>query len=230
MSQTAHQDEPHKNDGLRDQLIDAAITHVPFDGWTRSALVRAAADIGMPAKTAEALFPGQGVDMIAWHSRLADRRMAQALEERDLNSLKIRERIAAAVMTRLEQNIEHREAVRRGLSILTLPQNAAIALKLLYETVDEMWFQAGDRSTDWNFYSKRSLLAGVYSSTLMVWLNDHDPDLAETRAFLDRRIENVMQVPKLKARLGSIFDAGFKAGPGRLRAFRTFRSGMRGAN
>ena len=218
----------------RDQLIEAVVMHVPFDGWTRAALLRGAADVGLDKADADALFPGEARDMIAWHSQMADRRMMVALEAADLGSLKIRERIAAAVMTRLEQNADDREAIRRGLAILSKPQNTGLALQLLYRTVDDMWFAAGDRSTDWNFYSKRMLLSGVYSSTLMVWLNDQTEDFAETRAFLDRRIENVMQIPKLKSRVAAMAERLPLNIPGRvsarMRAFRSFgRGGMRGA-
>lgn len=210
---------------LRDRLIDAVLMHVPFDGWTRTALMRAAKDVGVDPADADAVFPGSGADMIAWHSKMADRRMLAELEASNLGEMRIRDRIATAVMTRLNQNAADREAVRRGLAILSRPRHAGLALQLLYRTVDDMWFAAGDRSTDWNFYSKRLLLSGVYSSTLLVWLNDQSEDFAETRAFLDRRIENVMQVPKIKGRIAAVADRV----PARFRAFRDFRGGMRGA-
>lgn len=210
---------------IRDRLIEAAVLHVPFDGWGRAALTRAAEDLGLDPADARALFPGEAADMVSWHSRMADRKMMAALRTLDLDSMKIRERIATAVMTRLEQNAGDREAVRRGLAVLSRPRHAGLSLQLLYRTVDDMWFAAGDRSTDWNFYSKRLLLSGVYSSTLMVWLNDQTEDFSETRAFLDRRIENVMQIPKVKSRVAGIADII----PARLRAFRDFRGGMRNA-
>lgn len=221
-------DQDHTVDikAQRDRLIDAALIHVPFDGWTQTALKRGAEDIAMDPADVDVLFPGVATDMIAWHSMMADRRMLAALEEANLERLRIRDRIATAVMTRLEQNADDREAVRRGLSILGRPRNAALALQLLYRTVDDMWFAAGDRSTDWNFYSKRGLLGGVYSSTLLVWLNDQTEDFADTRAFLERRIENVMHIPKIKGRLSSLAARL----PRNLSAFRGYRSGrMRGA-
>lgn len=189
---------------IRDRLIEASLPHVPFDGWSAASLRRGASDIDLDPADAEALFPGVAQDMIAWHSQMADRRMMEALGGMDLEAMKIRERIATAVMTRLEGNAEHREAIRRALTILALPRNAGLSLKLLYRTVDDMWFAAGDRSTDWNFYSKRLLLSGVYSSTLLAWLEDNSEDFADTRAFLDRRIENVMQVPKIKNRVKEV--------------------------
>ena len=209
-------------EATRDRLVDAAVGHVAFDGWGRDALHQAATDCGLSTSMADALFPNPARDLIAWHSRLADRRMMAALAVADLESMRIRDRIAFCVMTRLEQNADDRPAIRAALSYLALPQNAGLASHLLYRTVDDIWFAAGDRSTDWNFYSKRGLLAGVYSSTVLVWLNDDSEGLAETRAFLDRRIGNVMQIPKVTQRLR-------KAGriatcvPRRLNALRTFR-------
>jgi len=212
--------EPEDTRPTRDALIGAAVAHVPFDGWTKAALHRAADELGIDRADADALFPGRDRDMISWHSRMADRDMMKALAELDLDGMRIRDRIATAVMTRLERNADNREAVRRGLSVLAKPSNAPLALELLYRTVDDMWYAAGDRSTDWNFYSKRMLLGGVYSSTLLVWLDDDSEDFADTRAFLARRIENVMQVPKIKGRFK---DLASKV-PMRMRAF---RSGMR---
>ena len=202
----------------RDRLIEAAVAHVPFDGWSPAALKAAAADIGMPPREAVARFPGGARDMIAWHSAHGDRRMIAALAAMDLPSLKIRERIAAAVMTRLRQNAPAREAIRRALAILAMPHNAPLSMRLLYRTVDAMWRAAGDTATDWNFYSKRGLLSGVYTSTLMVWLNDDSEDFAETEAFLHRRISDVMKVPKLTARVSALGAAL----PKRLKAFRRF--------
>lgn len=203
---------------LRDAILDAAIAHVPFDGWGREAAIRGAEDIGLDAAAAMRAFPDGARDMIAWHLRQADRRMAEALAEMDLPAMRIRDRIATAVRTRLEQNAPHREAVRKAMAFLALPQNAPMALQALYRTVDEMWFQAGDTATDWNFYSKRALLAGVYSSTVLFWLNDKSEGFADTWAFLDRRIADVMKVPKLQGRLSAVLGYPIR----RAKAFRNY--------
>ena len=208
---------------LRDRLIDAAQDHVPFDGWGREALALAAEDVGVDLATAQRHFPGGARDMISWHSQLADRRMLAALEAAGLGEMKIRDRIKTAVMTRLDQNEAHKEAIRKALSFLSMPGNAVLASKLLYRTVDDMWFAAGDTSTDWNFYSKRGLLSGVYSSTLLYWLADHSEDHKDTKAFLDRRIENVMQVPKLT---GTVSKLACWL-PRRFGAVKAFRAGAR---
>lgn len=210
-------------EALRDTLLRAALPHVPFDGWTKTALLRGAAEAGYSSTDAMRAFPDGARDMIPWHARQADRQMMQQLEKLDLPSMRIRDRIATAVRVRLEQNTGDKEAIRRAMTFLAMPQNAALATQSLYRTVDDMWFAAGDTATDWNFYTKRLLLAGVYSSTLLFWLNDRSEDHADTWAFLDRRIENVMQVPKLTGRLTGAMEkfAGFL--PRQARAFRDFR-------
>lgn len=205
---------------LRDAILAAALPHVPFDGWTRAAAIHGAEDIGLDATAARRAFPGGARDMIPWHSRMADRRMMDALAKMDLPSMRVRDRVTTAVIVRLDQNAADREVVRKALAYLALPQNAGLAAHSLYRTVDDMWFAAGDTATDWNFYSKRALLAGVYSSTLLVWLNDKSEDFADTRAFLDRRIENVMQIPKATARLRDLATCI----PRRVRAFRAYRT------
>jgi ubiquinone biosynthesis protein COQ9 len=72
---------------------------------------------------------------------------------------------------------------------------------MLYRTIDTIWFGIGDRSADFSFYTKRGLLAAVYSSTLLYWLEDRSEDSIDSWAFLDRRIASIMQIPKLKSRV-----------------------------
>lgn len=186
---------------LRDAILEAALPHIPFDGWTARAMRAGARDAGRPAADADRAFPYGAADMIAHYSDLADRRMVAEMERRGVAQMKIRERIATAIRVRLEAAAPHKDAVRRALTILALPTNAPTALRSLYRTVDAIWIAAGDTATDWNFYSKRGLLAGVFSSTVLCWLDDTSEDHTETWAFLDRRIEDVMRVPKLTARV-----------------------------
>ncbi len=179
----------------------AALPDVPFDGWSVRTIETAARRLGIDAAEATALFPGGGRDVVAAFSRWADRRMLELLAEMPLDAMKVRERIATAVRTRLAILDPHREAVRRGLALLALPQNALLSLKLLYDTVDAMWYAAGDTATDFNFYTKRGLLAGVYAATMLYWLDDRSPGAEDTHAFLDRRLADIMAVPKYQARL-----------------------------
>jgi len=178
----------------RRSLLDAALRHVPFDGWTWTAIDAGARELGLDAGEAQRLFPGGPLELIRAFSSQADRHMLEALESLDLDAMKVREKIAAGVRARLEAVAAHREAVRSGLNFFALPQNAPAGLACLYRTVDAIWYAAGDKATDYNFYSKRALLGAVYSSTLLFWLNDKSEGYVATWAFLDRRISEVLQV------------------------------------
>jgi ubiquinone biosynthesis protein COQ9 len=183
-------------DVVRTAIIDSTLPHVPFDGWTQGALQHGAADAGFEKVMALRVFPGGPVEAVEFWSQLADRRMLQALEQRDLAAMKVRERVAAAIRLRLEQTAGHREAVRRALGLLALPLNAGKGPALLWRTVDAIWYAAGDTATDFNYYTKRGLLAGVYSATVLYWLEDRSEGFATTWSFLDRRIGEVMRVPQ----------------------------------
>ena len=182
-------------------LLEAALSHVSFDGWSEISLNKAARDLGLDDGTVSLAFPGGVRDLLDTFITDADARMLATLDALDMDSLRIRERIKVAVKARIEAIAPHWEAERRALSYLALPFNAPIGLHQLSRTVDLMWRAAGDTSTDFNFYTKRLLLAGVYSSTLMFWISDHSDVYADTWAFLDRRIESVMQIEKAKAQM-----------------------------
>ena len=196
----------------RDQLVKAMLVHVPLDGWAWPALEAGAKDLGQEAGDARRAFPG-GLGEVADHfARWSDRRMLEELSIMDLESMRIRDRIHACVKTRLAMNAEHKEAMRRLLSFLVLPQNAGRLSKMTWRTCSEMWYAAGDTSTDWNHYSKRGLLASVYSSTILYWMadeGDENGDFPETWGFLDRRIDDVLKTfgmpRRIKERLGHHF-------------------------
>lgn len=181
-------------DETRAALLQATLTHVPFDGWGRRAMQAGAEDLDLDRAALDNAVPGGPSELIEVYFAEVDRRMLAALEAKDFSQMRPRERVAFAVRLRLDLLAPHREALRRGLSFLALPQNAALSLKLLYRAVDAIWHAVGDRSTDYTFYSKRLLLAGVYSSTLLVWLNDRSEGHADTWAFLERRIDDVIKV------------------------------------
>ena len=178
----------------REKLLLATLTHVAFDGWTAKAIQMGAADAGLEPALAINAFPGGVAEVIEAFSSWADVCALERLEKRDLEAMRVRERIAAGVRLRLEQVQPHREAVRRGLTFFAMPLNAGLGIKCLYRTVDGIWYGAGDNATDYNFYTKRLLLAGVYSSTLLVWLGDQSEGQAETWAFLERRIGEVLKI------------------------------------
>lgn len=183
------------------RIIDAALPIVPFEGWTQRTLQKAAQAAGYKRTDAIRVFPGGALDAIDFYMRQTDRQMIHELGRYHFDTMKIRQRIATGVMAKLEIFAPHREAVRRAVALLSMPFHMGQGMKHLYRTVDEIWHAAGDSSTDFNFYTKRALLAAVYSSTLLIWLDDQNPGFANTRAFLDRRIEDVMRIEKAKSKL-----------------------------
>ncbi|HKQ45589.1 MAG TPA: COQ9 family protein [Rhizomicrobium sp.] len=185
---------------LREAVLAAALPHAAFDGFTDSLLQKAGAEVGVAKADLARLFEDGPISLIEFYSADADAQMEKRLAEIDLKAMKIRERIAAAVQARLAILKPHKEAARRAAALLSLPMHAALGAKLMYRTVDAMWRAAGDTSTDFNFYTKRGILAGVYGSTAMRWFNDTSPDETPTREFLAARIENVMQFEKFKAK------------------------------
>src|SRR5215468_9821373 len=186
---------------LRERFGDALAEEAAFDGWSRAAMASAARRLELPVGEADRLFPGGPVQVLTWLSERSDLRTVEDMEKQGIANLKVRDRIKQAVRLRLERHGGEREAVRRALGLLSMPFNGPLALRLLYKTVDALWYAAGDTSTDFNFYTKRATLAGVYSSTLLCWLNDRTPGSEATWAFLDRRIDDVMNIEKLKSRL-----------------------------
>ena len=194
-------------DETRDRLIEAVRAHVPFDGWGEKALLAAAEDCGIDADTARRAFPRGAASLIEYHAASGDRRMEAALAAETLEGKGVRRRIAAAVRLRLAQEEDHPEAARAALAFLAQPTQARLSLTCLYRTVDKIWFAIGDKSTDFNFYSKRALLAGVYGATFLYWLDDDSEDHGESWAFLDRRLEDVMKLGRLRAKLQSFLPS-----------------------
>ncbi len=193
--------KPRDEAALRRAVLQAALAHVPFDGFSEKTLERAREEAGIDRAELARLFPHGGLGLVEEFSAWADDEMEAKLRKQKLADMKIRARIKAAMMARLNVLHPHKEAARRAAAFLALPPNAPTAAKLLYRTVDRMWRAAGDRSTDFNFYTKRAILAGVWSATLVRWFNDASKDERATEEFLDARIENVMQFEKLKAKL-----------------------------
>ncbi|HEX8525871.1 MAG TPA: COQ9 family protein [Allosphingosinicella sp.] len=186
-------------DEIRLALAPLLPAHAAFDGWRSEALAMAAAEIGVPVGRARLAFPGGAMDMIdAWFESI-DLAMAATFPPDRVAGMKIRDRIRELVLFRLELTHPHREALRRAAAILALPQNLPAASRLAWRAADRMWRVAGDKATDFNYYTKRALLTGVYASTSLVFLDDQSEDLADTRAFLGRRIEDVMRIEKVKA-------------------------------
>ena len=190
-------------DELRIALAPAIADAAVFDGWTPLAVINAAAAEGVDPEVAKFAFKAEGLSSAmvligAWIVSI-DRSMEQALPAEALASLKIRERIRRLVQFRLDAVAGQQEALRRALAFMSLPQNAVQALRLGWSSADAMWRLAGDTATDYNHYTKRMTLGALYASTLAVFAQDESEGFADTRAFLERRIDNVMQFEKLKA-------------------------------
>lgn len=182
------------------QLLDAALAHVPFDGWSEATFQAAIRDTDVDPTVARAICPRGAIDLaIAFHER-GDEAMRARIQSEDMSGMKFREKVAAAVRWRLEA-VEDKEAVRRGTTLFALPMHAVDGAKLIWGTADAIWTALGDTSDDINWYTKRATLSGVYSSTVLYWLGDESPDGMATWAFLDRRIDDVMQIEKAKARV-----------------------------
>ena len=183
----------------KDQLLDAALMHVPFDGWSPATFNAAIKDSGMDPALARAVCPRGAVDLAVAYHRRGDAKMLEGLAQADLSELRFRDRIAKGVRLRLEAG--DREAIRRGSTLFALPHHAPEGAGLIWETSDKIWTAVGDTSDDVNWYSKRATLSGVYSATLLYWLGDASEGHQATWSFLDRRIDDVMQIEKLKAQV-----------------------------
>jgi ubiquinone biosynthesis protein COQ9 len=208
-------------DPVKDAILAAAMAHVPFDGWSEATLRAAIADAGVAPGLAQAMFPRGALDLaLAYHAQ-GDAAMVQTLGAADLSALRFRERIAHAVRLRLEA--ADKEAVRRGTTFFALPQNATQGAKAIWGTTDAIWKALGDTSADVSWYTKRATLSAVYGSTVLFWLGDDSPGQENTWAFLDRRIEDVMQFEKFKSAvaanpLGKAIVEGPMAWLARMRA------------
>ncbi len=186
----------------KDQLLEAALMHVPFDGWSEATFQAAIADTGVDSTIARAVCPRGAVDLAVAFHKQGDAKMLERMKSEDLSEMKFRDKIAAMVRFRLEV-VTDKEVVRRGTTLFALPQHAPDGAKLVWGTCDAIWDALGDTSDDVNWYTKRATLSAVYSATVLFWLGDTSEDHQATWEFLDRRIENVMQIEKLKAQVNN---------------------------
>ena len=186
-------------DEIRETLASAIGRNAAFDGWTPMAVATSAGEKGIDADIASLAFKGNAMRLIdAWIDSV-DCELARRLPPEKLNAMKIRQRITALLATRMEIMAPDRESLRRAMAIMAMPQNLPAAAKIGWRSADRMWRLAGDTASDFNHYTKRMTLSAVYASLLAVFVNDDSEDFADSRAFLDRRIENIMQFEKVKA-------------------------------
>lgn len=186
------------DDQTKLDLLNAIVPHVAFDGWSPEAFKAAVDDTGMSLEAAKLLFPRGAVDLAVLFHKEGDSAMVAALEAADLSDMRFRDKIAHAIRLRLDA-VDDKEAVRRGTALFALPHMAADGAKLIWGTADAIWAALGDTSEDVNWYTKRATLSGVYASVVLYWLGDDSLDGQATDAFIDRRIDNVMQFEKIKA-------------------------------
>ncbi len=186
---------------IRDDILLAFLPDVPFDGWNWDGVVLAAERAGYERDMAAAVFPSRLKAVLDHFADWADREMLARLDGVQADALKVRDRVSTCVMTRIEILQEHREAEKLALSYWSLPSRSLRASKVVWRTADRIWDWSGDTATDYNRYTKRGLLSGVIGSTMLAWMGDESEDLHETRAFLARRIENVMQFGRILGRI-----------------------------
>lgn len=183
-----------------DTLLDAILPHVVFDGWSPASFEAALEDLGVSKDSTAVIAPRGAIDLAVAYHRRCDALMLEQFEKADLSELRYSEKVATALRLRVEA-MDNREAVRRASTLFSLPMHAVEGGKLVWETADHIWSALGDTSEDANWYTKRATLSGVWASTVLFWLGDDSVDHADTIAFIDRRIEDVMRIEKLKGKL-----------------------------
>ena len=188
-------------DELRFELAPRIAASAVFDGWSAEAVANAAAEVGVDPAVAAYVFPGGAMDMIAAWIGHVDAAMARELPAEALAGMPVHQRIRRLLQFRLAEVAGQEEALRRALAIMAMPRNAPRALQLGWESADAMWRLAGDSATDFNHYTKRAILAGVYAATLAVFVDDKSEGKAETMAFLDRRLAGIGRFEKVKTQL-----------------------------
>ena len=191
-------------EAARRAILDHCLALAPFDGWTGRMLADAIRAANIDAATAKAAFPRGVRDVIRYWSAVTDETMAEAMTSPGFADQRIREKVTGAVLARLDALRADKEAVRRSAALMAAPSMGPLAAKLVWASADTIWRGLGDKSTDFNFYTKRAILSGVLTSTMARWLADGSDDESATRAFLDARIENVMQIEKVKAQARKI--------------------------
>lgn len=187
-------------DTLKDAVVLKALEDAPFCGWSMATIERAATSLEAPAMMADAMFPDGVMDATRHVTELFDRRLAAKLRATKPDAMRVREKIAHAVMTRLELMTPYKAGLQVAFAVWARPLHAPRAAKALWASADKIWVWAGDTATDYNRYTKRALLSGVMATTFLYWLQDQSPKAAATRAFLERRIENVLKLGSLIGR------------------------------
>ncbi|WP_413208390.1 COQ9 family protein [Rhodospirillum sp. A1_3_36] len=186
---------------IKDRIVLSTLPNIPFDGWSLKALRQGAEAEGFDRDAAERAFPGGPIEAVAHFVDMANRLMEADMEEAETESLRLHERVRLAILLRLERWSHEREAIRRGMALMSLPGNLVLSAKASYTAIDSIWRVAGDTSVDFSFYTKRAELAAIYAATLLVWLDDTSEDMEITRSFLDRRLAEALRLRKARVKV-----------------------------
>lgn len=188
----------------QEEILWATLSHVPFEGWTMEALRKGCESLGYPKERANWLFGATPMGLLEAFFLMMDRKMLLALDQHDLSQMRVRDRVALGIKLRLDLLEPHKIAVDRALVFLSHPTRLREGLSFVARTVSEIWYAAGDNATDFNYYTKRALLMGVYMTTLRFWLRDTSPQHKATHDFLETRLDQAMQIPKVKEKLKQV--------------------------
>lgn len=182
--------------GLRDNLLEAVLPHVPEQGWHWSVVEQAARGAAMQDDFVRTIFPGGMVDVLAHFADYNDRLMMDSLKKAPKDGMRSKDKVRAAILARFGVLEPNREALRRGVAFWALPSHTIQSQRVLWRTADRIWTWAGDTATDYSRHTKRAMLSSILVGTTMVWINDESEDIMVTQAFLDRRLENAMEIGK----------------------------------
>ncbi|MCE3232000.1 MAG: rpsU-divergently transcribed protein [Rickettsiaceae bacterium] len=185
----------------RHKILEEALKLVPFDGWTGATLTNASINAGLEPEYGNIVFPGGLTELVDFFLRDLDHKMQETLSKKDITKLRIRDRIHLAVKTRLELAEPYKTTIRKTISFYAVPLHSLESIPAVWKTADEIWYAVGDKASDFNPYTQRAILSGVYSSTLLYWLQDKSHNHQDTWAFLSRRIDNVMKFEKVKSKV-----------------------------
>ena len=193
---------PPERSPERDAAINRVLDMVPSCGWSIAALRAADPELA----DLDLLFPGGSAELVEAFIDFADREMETDAAATDFNAMGLTKRVRRVIELRLIRQRPHRDAIRRALAVLALPGNGRIAARTAARTIDAIWHAAGDTSSDFSWYTKRAILAGVYGSTLLYWLRDYSEDDTATMEFLDRRLAGAGRFHKAMGRLSGLED------------------------
>lgn len=193
-------------ESIRKNLLDTALQHIPFEGWNSSMLANASVSAGYHQRMGDMIFPGGLRELFEYYISFLDDMMLDSYRMINCQDYKTHHRIRLCLITRLEAIAKHKNVLSRSIAFLALPTNYALAIKTIARTVDLIWYEAGhDKSTDWNYYTKRITLASIYSSTLLFFSSDNSENYSETIAFLDRRLLDIKNINDIKTKLTKFF-------------------------